>query len=237
MNDSEILQRIQNRLRQFASKEKASILRRFFKTGPGEYGEGDKFLGVVVPNIRKVAKEFQAAPQTEVRKLLSSPFHEERLLALLILVRQYETGDDALKKKIYGLYLKSSRYINNWDLVDLSAPNIAGAYLLDRSRSPLYTLAESRDLWKRRIAIMATFAFIRQNDFADTLALSRMLLPDGHDLIHKAVGWMLREVGKRDVGALEGFLRKHYRSMPRTMLRYAIERLPEAKREKYLNRE
>jgi 3-methyladenine DNA glycosylase AlkD len=228
-------QQIRKRLRQFASKEKAKILRRFFKTGPGEYGEGDVFLGVVVPDIRRVAKEFQNAPLGEIATLLASTVHEERLLALLMLIHAYTRGDDALKKKIYGLYLKSTKYINNWDLVDLSAPNIVGAYLLDKSRKPLYAFARSNDLWKRRIAILSTAAFIRQNDFVDTLRISESLLKDDHDLLHKAVGWMLREVGKRDLRAEEQFLKQHYKRMPRTMLRYAIERFPEGKRRNYLD--
>jgi len=152
-----------------------------------------------------------------------------------LFIRAYSEGDDVVKKSIYGLYLKNTRFINNWDLVDLSAPNIVGAYLTDRSRRPLYALAKSRDLWKRRIAILSTFTFIKRNEFSDTLRISGMLLTDEHDLIHKAVGWMLREVGKRDLSVEEKFLQRHYKSMPRTMLRYAIERFPEAKRQKYLN--
>lgn len=225
----------QKRLRQFASKEKARLLQRFFKTGPGEYGEGDIFLGVVVPDIRKVAKEYQGTPLSEIITLLRSTIHEERLLALLMLVHAYARGDDSLKRKIYSLYLKNTKYINNWDLVDLSAPNIVGTHLLDKSRKPLYAFAKSRDLWKRRIAVLSAFAFIRQNDFDDALGISKVLLTDDHDLIHKAVGWMLREVGKRDLSAEEKFLQQHYRKMPRTMLRYAIERFPEGKRRKYLD--
>jgi len=227
-------QKIRTRLRTYANREKAKLLQGFFKTGPGEYGEGDIFLGIVVPDIRRTAKEFHDAPLVEVIKLLRSAVHEERLLALLILVSQFTNGDEAQKKKIYSLYLKNTAFINNWDLVDLSAPNIVGAYLLNRSRKPLYTLARSRDLWKRRISILATSAFIRKNDFKDTLAISAILLRDEHDLIHKAVGWMLREVGKRSLAAEERFLKQYYRSMPRTMLRYAIERFPEAKRRRYL---
>jgi 3-methyladenine DNA glycosylase AlkD len=229
-----IAPKIQKRLRQFASRDKARILQGFFKTGPGEYGEGDIFLGVVVPDIRRVAKEFQETPVGEIKKILASRYHEERLLALLMLVREFAKGDEALKKRIYGLYLRSTRYINNWDLVDLSAPNIVGTYLLDKSRKPLYAFARSKDLWKRRIAILSTAAFIRQNDFDDTLTISESLLKDDHDLLHKAVGWMLREVGKRSLPREEEFLRKHYKNMPRTMLRYAIERFPEFKRQKYL---
>jgi 3-methyladenine DNA glycosylase AlkD len=228
-------QKIQKRLRQFASKEKARVLQGFFKTGPGEYGEGDIFLGVVVPDARKVAKEYQGTPLSEIIRLLNSTIHEERLLALLMLVSAYSRGDDTLKRKIYGLYLKNTKYINNWDLVDLSAPNIVGAYLLDKSRAPLYAFAKSRDLWKRRIAILATFQFIKHNDFDDTLGIAKILLMDDHDLLHKAAGWMLREVGKRSLPREEEFLRKYYRKMPRTMLRYAIERFPEGKRRKYLD--
>jgi 3-methyladenine DNA glycosylase AlkD len=226
---------IQKRLRQFATREKAGVLQGFFKTGPGEYGEGDLFLGVVVPDIRRVAKEFQDTPLGEIKKILMSRYHEERLLALLMLVRRYEKGGEALKRRLYALYLKNTRYINNWDLVDLSAPNIVGTHLLERSRKPLYVFARSKALWKRRIAILSTFAFIRQNDFDDTLRISKSLLKDDHDLLHKAVGWMLREVGKRDLRVEERFLKQHYKKMPRTMLRYAIERFPETKRRNYLN--
>ncbi len=226
---------IQKRLRQFASRGKAKVLQGFFKTGPGEYGEGDIFLGVVVPDVRRVAKEFQDASISEITTLLASTVHEERLLALLMMVSAYTRGNDALKKKIFSLYLKNTKFINNWDLVDLSAPNIVGTHLLDKSRKPLYAFAKSRDLWKRRIAILSTFAFIKQNDFDDTLGISKILLMDDHDLLHKAVGWMLREVGKRDMSAEEKFLRQHYNKMPRTMLRYAIERFPEGKRRNYLD--
>jgi 3-methyladenine DNA glycosylase AlkD len=222
-------------LKKQSNKAKAEILRGFFKTGPGEYGEGDIFLGITVPVLRKLSKEHGDTSLSEVIKLLKSPIHEARLLALLILVRAYSTDNGTLKKKIFDLYLKNTRHINNWDLVDLSAPNIVGAHLLDKNRKPLYLLAKSYDLWERRIAILATFSFIKQKDFIDTLKISRVLLSDKHDLIHKAVGWMLREIGKRSSSAEERFLRQHYRKMPRTMLRYAIERFPEAKRKKYLN--
>jgi len=230
-------QKIQKYLRQFASKEKAKLLQGFFKTGPGQYGEGDIFLGVMVPNIRLTVKEFADAPIAEVLKLLRSFFHEERLLALLLLVRKFEKGDEVVRKRIYTHYLKNTKYINNWDLVDLSAPKIVGPWLDGRSRSLLYRFARSKYIWERRIAILATFPFIRKGDFADALALSETLLADDHDLMHKAVGWMLREVGKKDVVVLEGFLRKNYDHMPRTALRYAIERFPEAKRKKYLRNE
>jgi 3-methyladenine DNA glycosylase AlkD len=226
---------IRKKVSKLANKDKAKVLRSFFKTGPGQYGENDVFLGITVPVLRRVSKECSTTSIADMMRLLRSPFHEERVLALFLLVGAYIRGDDAAKKKIYSLYLKNTRYINNWDLVDLSAPNIVGHHLRDKGRKPLYTLATSRDLWKKRIAILATFTFIRQNDFADTLNISQLLLRDEHDLIHKAVGWMLREVGKRNLQTEEKFLKQHYRIMPRTMLRYAIERFPERKRKKYLN--
>jgi 3-methyladenine DNA glycosylase AlkD len=229
------VKQMQQRLRSFATKEKAAVLQRFFKTGPGQYGEGDTFIGVMVPQVRQVVKEFADASLSEALKLLHSPVHEERLLALLLLVHQFERGDDALRKKIYTLYLKNTRFINNWDLVDLSAPKIVGPYLDGGSRALLYRFVQSKNLWERRIAILATFHFIRQSDFADALAIAEALLGDDHDLMHKAVGWMLREAGKKDVRTLEGFLKKNCQRMPRTALRYAIERFPEAKRKRYLN--
>ena len=225
---------IQAILKKLASKDKAQILRRFFKTGPGQYGEGDLFHGITVPVLRKLTKEYDGIPLDEVLKLLTSGMHEERMLALLMIVRAFTRGDNILKKKIYKLYLQNTQYINNWDLVDLTAPHIVGTYLADKNRKPLYILARSRDLWQRRIAILSTFTFIRQNDFDDTLEISAMLLGDEHDLIHKAVGWMLREIGKRNLVVEEQFLQRHYKKMPRTMLRYAIERFPEGKRKKYL---
>jgi 3-methyladenine DNA glycosylase AlkD len=228
---------IQARLKKLASRDKAKIIQRFFKTGPGQYGEGDMFHGITVPVLRKLVKEYEGISFDEVNRLLASGMHEERLLALLILVRDFTKGDAALKKKIYELYLQNTHYINNWDLVDLSAPQIVGVYLVDKSRKPLYKLARSRDLWQRRIAVLCTFTFIRQNDFADIFEISQMLLNDEHDLIHKAVGWMLREAGKRNLEAEEQFLQHHYKKMPRTMLRYAIERFPEGKRKKYLHGE
>ena len=225
---------VQSRLRSLANPQHAAILARFFKTGPGEYGEGDVFIGIKVPVIRKVAKEFRSVPLPEVEILLHSEIHEERLLALVILVSQFARADDAARKRIYDLYLANTDHINNRDLVDLSAPQVVGGYLEKRSRKPLYRLAKSESLWERRIAILATFQLIRQGDFADTLKIAEILLGDEEDLIHKAVGWILREVGKRDVVALETFLGKHCRGMPRTMLRYAIERFPEEKRLAYM---
>ncbi|MEX2346655.1 MAG: DNA alkylation repair protein [Balneolaceae bacterium] len=209
---------------------------RFFKTGPGEYGEGDQFRGIRVPVLRKLARNFRKTPLGEVEKLLHSKYHEDRLLALFLLIIHYSAADENGKEKIYQLYLNSTRYINNWDLVDSSAGQIVGIFLRDKDRAKLYELADSPDLWERRISIMATFPYIKENDFQDTLKISEKLLNDMHDLIHKAVGWMLREIGNRDLKTEEEFLRKHYRTMPRVMLRYAIEKFPEDKRQFYLNR-
>jgi 3-methyladenine DNA glycosylase AlkD len=229
------VQEIKKRLRGLADKDKAAILQGFFKTGPGQYGEGDVFVGIKVPVLRKLAKECRDTSVSDAVRLLRSAVHEERLLALFLLVRLYAEGDDAARNKIFELYCTNTRYVNNWDLVDLSAPGIVGSHLLDKSREPIYEFAKSGGLWERRIAVLATYPFIRRNEYADTLRISEILLSDGHDLIHKAVGWMLREVGKRSLPAEEGFLKRHYRTMPRTMLRYAIERFPEAKRKRYLN--
>lgn len=216
---------LRRQLREATEPERAETLQRFFRTGPGEYGEGDVFLGVRVPETRKVARGFDALGEGDVLELLRSPIHEERLVALVMLVRRYERGDEAVCGRVYGLYLENTTWINNWDLVDASAPQIVGAHLLERDRTVLYRLARSSSLWERRISIMATFAFIRAGDFGDTLRLARVLLHDEHDLIHKATGWMLREVGKRDEEALIHFLEEHAPRMPRTMLRYAVERL------------
>jgi 3-methyladenine DNA glycosylase AlkD len=226
---------ITKRLEALADKEKSKVLQGFFKTGPGQYGEGDIFLGITVPVLRKFAKELQGVSVNDAKSLLKSAIHEERLLAILLLVQAYSLGSDSLKKNIYTFYLKSTKYINNWDLVDLSAPKIVGNYLQDKSRKPLVMLARSRDLWKKRIAILATFHFIKQSEYSDTLKISDLLIGDEHDLIHKAVGWMLREVGKRDLRTEEQYLRRRYKKMPRTMLRYAIERFPEFKRQQYMN--
>ena len=229
-------QDLQNRLRSLGNPKDAAFLAGFFKTSPGQYGEGDVFIGVRVPVTRKVAKEYSTLPLTEVECLLHSPIHEERLAALVILVMQAAKADAAAGRRIYDFYLANTRYINNWDLVDLSAPQIVGAYLADKSRKPLYRLARSSWLWDRRISILATFHFIRQADFDDTLKIAETLLGDREDLMHKAVGWMLREVGKRDVRPLEHFLDQHSRIMPRTMLRYAIEKFPEKNRRTYMAR-
>jgi len=225
------------RLQALANKEKAKILQGFFKTGPGEYGEGDVFLGIQVPVLRRVAREYEAISITEAGALLKSEIHEERLTALLILETKFSRGDAAEKRRIYDLYLRSTRHINNWDLVDLTAGRIVGEFLLDKNKRPLYDLAGSGNLWERRIAIVSTFSFIKRNIFSHTLKISAMLLADEEDLIHKAVGWMLREVGKRDLRAEQNFLKKYYDRMPRTTLRYAIERFPEAERKRYLRGE
>ena len=232
-----VVQEIRARLRKLGTKQRAEVSQRFFKTGPREYGEGDIFLGITVPDIRKLAKEYQDLSPAETIQLLQSTIHEERLLALLLLVRTYARGDGHTKKRIYELYLKNTRHVNNWDLVDASAEHIVGSFLMGKNKKSLYVLAQSSDLWERRIAIMATFHFIKRNEFAETLKIARMLLSDTEDLIHKAVGWMLREVGKRHLQSEERFLKEHYKKMPRTMLRYAIERFPEAKRQRYLKGE
>jgi 3-methyladenine DNA glycosylase AlkD len=225
---------IQQQLRELAHSEQAAFAQRYFKTGPGEYAEGDIFLGIRVPVLRRIAAEHRTATGAETRQLLRSPNHEERAVALMIMVHQFAKGDDAVRRALYESYLSYTRFINNWDLVDCSAAQIVGAYLENRSRRPLYHLARSASLWERRISIIATFHFIRQNDFDDSLKLAERLLSDREDLIHKAVGWMLREIGKRHVVALEGFLHLHCGRMPRTALRYAIERFPESARQQYL---
>jgi len=228
------IQEIRTRLRKLGNKQRAANSRWFFKTGPGEYGEGDCFLGIRVPELRKLAKEYQDITLAEATQLLQSSIHEERFLALLILVNAFSKGDERFKEKIYHLYLGNTQYINNWDLVDTSADHIVGAFLMERGKKPLYALAQSGDLWERRIAIMSTFHFIKGGEFTETLKIAHMLLSDKEDLIHKAVGWMLREVGKRHLDSEERFLREHYKQMPRTMLRYAIEKFPEPKRQRYL---
>jgi 3-methyladenine DNA glycosylase AlkD len=228
------IQQIKKRLKQLANKEKAKILQRFFKTCPGEYGEGDVFIGVKVPDLRKVAKDFHDIAIKDVIILLESAIHEERLLALLILVSKYVKGNETAKKEIYKLYLNKTKFINNWDLVDVTAQHIVGDYLMDKNKEPLYSLARSENLWERRISVMATFCFIKRERYEDTLKIAKILLNDKEDLIHKAVGWMLREIGKRDMVIEETFLKQHYKEIPRTMLRYAIEKFPELKRQQYL---
>lgn len=224
-------------LQKLKNPGKAQLLGRFFKCGQGEYGAGDKFLGITVPEQRKIVKKYyQIIEIGELDKLLKSKFHEVRLTALLILVEKFSKADEKTKNQIYKIYLKNAKRVNNWDLVDLSAPKIVGGYLLDKDRKILYHLAKSKNIWEKRIAVLATFSFIREKDFTDALKIAEILLNDKHDLIHKAVGWMLREVGNRDLKTEEKFLQKYYKTMPRTMLRYAIEKFPEKKRKKYLGR-
>ncbi len=221
-------------IKKIANPQKAIDLQRFFKTGPGQYGEGDIFYGIMVPVQRSLAIKYKDLSLGEIKKLLDSPIHEERLIALLILVEKFRKGDDQIKEDVFNFYHSNRKNINNWDLVDLTADRISGAYLFDKDKSLLFELAESKDLWERRISIMSTFHFIKNNSFDVALSISEKLLNDKHDIIHKAVGWMLREIGKRDLRAEEIFLMKHYKNMPRTMLRYAIEKFPETKRQAYL---
>ncbi|MFH1326699.1 MAG: DNA alkylation repair protein [archaeon] len=213
----------------------AAILQRFFKTGKGEYGKGDKFLGIKVPKQREISRKYTGLNLKNIQKLLNSKVHEYRLVGLLILVDKFKKSDEREKGNIFNFYLKNTRNINNWDLVDLTAPNIVGEFLFDKKKDKLYDLAESKNLWEKRIAVLATFSFIKKDEFKDALRIAEILLKDSHDLIHKAVGWMLREIGKRDQEVEEQFLKKHYKNMPRTMLRYSIERFPEEKRQRYLN--
>jgi 3-methyladenine DNA glycosylase AlkD len=226
---------IRKELRALASPETAALLQGFFKTGPGQYGEGDIFLGIKVPPLRALAKQHSDANLDTITALLDSRYHEERFFALLLLMQLYQQGTGAEQTAAFKLYLGATHRINNWDLVDVSAPRIVGRYLQERPRKILHKMARSSMLWERRIAIISTAWFIRLDDFDDTLRIAKALLQDEHDLMHKAAGWMLREVGKRDLAVEEGFLQEHYRVMPRTMLRYAIERFPEAKRKNYLN--
>ena len=217
-----------------ANPEQAKILQRFFKTGKGQYGEGDQFLWIKVPVQRHIAKQYIQISFSELQTLLDSPIHEYRLIALLILVQKYLKTDEKTKQNIYTFYLKHTKSVNNRDLVDLSAPTIVGNYLIEKDKKILYKLAKSKNLREKRIAIISTFAFLRVGLFDDTFQIAEILMKDDHDLIHKAVGRMLREVGKRSLYEEEKFLKKHYKNMPRTMLRYAIEKFEEGKRQKYL---
>jgi len=228
------LAEVRKLLRGLGDAQAAKHAQRFFKTGKGEYGEGDRFLGIRVPVLRKQIRLCAHLRLHEILSLLHSPYHEERLFALLLLVDRFSKAGESRRASIFRHYLANTRHINNWDLVDSSASQIVGAYLEDKDRQVLYELADSADLWERRIAIISTFYFIILNDFSDTLHIASLLQNDQQDLIHKAVGWMLREVGKRDASAEEEFLKSRYREMPRTMLRYAIERFPEQKRKQYL---
>jgi 3-methyladenine DNA glycosylase AlkD len=230
------VKKLKAELLKVANQEKAKILSKFFKTGKGEYADGDKFLGITVPVQRKIARKYLNLSLSDIKKLLSSEYHEHRFTGMIILCSLYQKSKHDEKKRIYDFYLKNLKHVNNWDLVDISAPAIIGDYLLDKERSILYKLASSESLWVRRIAILSTFAFIKKNQFHDTLHIAGILIKDKNDLIHKAVGWMLREVGKRDKETEEQFLKEHYQKMPRTMLRYAIEKFNENERKEYLNK-
>ena len=231
-------ERVKRDLKKLSNPKKAKTHQRFFKTGPGEYGEGDIFIGLTVSEQRKVAKKYKDLSLKELQKLITSKIHEHRLVSLLILRIQYEKGDSGLQNRLVKFYLKNKKHINNWDLVDLSASYILGNYLLNKntnaSKKVLCKLAKSNSLWDKRIAIISTHAFIRAEKFSDTKKLAKILLNDSHDLIHKAVGWMLREMGKKDESELLKFLDEHTTKMPRTMLRYSLERLPEKKRKYYM---
>lgn len=224
-------------LHEASDKNQAETLQKFFKTGKGQYGEGDRFLGIKVPVTRKIVKKNLDLSEEDTGKLVNSAFHEERLAALLLLVEKFKKGNSKQKEDIFNFYMGNRNKINNWDLVDLSAPSIIGSYLFDKDKTLLFELASSDNLWDRRIAVISTFYFIKQKYFATTIQLAENLINDEHDLIHKAVGWMLREIGKRDAGVEEKFLNKYYKTMPRTMLRYAIEKFPEIKRQAYLKGE
>lgn len=234
---ADTLTELERELHSLADPDGAATLQQFFRTGPGQYGEGDRFLGIRVPHLRALARRYRSLPRDQSLRLLRSPWHEARLLALLILVEQHRRGSPAEREAIHQTYLGHTRYINNWDLVDSSAEQIIGAQLDPHSAGTLERLARSDSLWERRMAIIATFHWIKRGEFGPTLSIARLLLEDPHDLIHKAVGWMLREVGKRDLELEEAFLRANHQQMPRTMLRYAIERLPEARRQQYLRGE
>lgn len=225
---------LKKELQKFADKKQAKILQRFFKTGKGEYAEGDSFLGIKVPVTRSLIKNYLNLPLSEIEILLHSNIHEERLAALLICVSQAKKADDIKLKSLFDFYISNTKWINNWDLVDLSAEHIVGKYLFMKDKTLLYTLSESENLWERRISVLSTFYFIKQNYFEISLQIIEKLLKDKHDLIHKACGWMLREIGKRNFEIAFDFLKLHYRYMPRTMLRYAIEKFPEETRQKFL---
>lgn len=229
-SSSVLLDDLRQEMQAASNPEKAKILSRFFKTGPGEYGQGDVFIGITVPQLRAISKKYKNLSLPEIKELLYSPIHEQRLVALLTLVGKYKTEQET----IVNFYIDNLQQANNWDLVDLSARDILGSFLEKRDRSILYELANSDNVWKRRVAIIATHTFIRVNDFEDTLRISKILLHDKHDLIQKAVGWMLREVGNRDMKAEENFLTRYHREMSRITLRYAIEKFPEQKRLHYL---
>lgn len=229
-----MLASLQRETKKLGNKKKAAILQRFFKTGEGEYGFGDVFLGLTVPQSRTLAIKYKDLPFEDILKLLHSEIHEERLIALLILVHQFQ-HEEMLQRRIYEFYLKNTKFINNWDLVDLSSDKIMGGYLIDKPKDILYKLAGSNNLWERRIAMIATYNFIKNGMFDDALKIAKALIEDKNDLIQKAVGWMLREVGNRNLRLEEKFLKKNYKNMGRTALRYAIEKFSEKARKEYLN--
>jgi 3-methyladenine DNA glycosylase AlkD len=231
-----VINKIKKELKKLANPKKADLLQRFFKTGKGEYGEGDVFLGIKVPIQRKLANKYKTLPVADLQILLNSKIHEQRLVALFILMHQYKKADAVGRQEIVNFYLNNTKNINNWDLIDLSAPRLLGDYLLDKPRKLLYTLSRSNSIWEKRIAVLSTFAFIKNAQFDDSLKIGETLLQDHHDLIHKGVGWMLREIGKKDQAIEEAFLKKHYKKMPRTMLRYAIEKFDEQKRKFYMKK-
>lgn len=229
---------VQNDLQKAGNKEKAKFLAHYFKTGKGEYGEGDIFIGLTVPQVRAIAKKYRDLPFADIEKLLHSNIHEYRLTALFILCDQFKRVNGATKKTFFDFYLSNTKWINNWDLIDLSARDIVGGYLINKKkeRKILYRLARSKSIWERRIAVISTFAFLRKNDFFDSMALAEILQHDTHDLMHKAVGWMLREIGKRDENVLVDYLSTRYKTMPRTMVRYAIEKFDKKRRLSYLRK-
>ncbi len=233
LNRLPMLKKLRTDIKKSADNKKASFLQKFFKTGEGEYGFGDVFIGLTVPKARLLAVKYKDLEFVDILTLLKSEIHEERLIALLILVHQYEK-EEMLQRRIYEFYLKNTKYINNWDLVDLSSDKIVGAYLIDKPKDILVKLSKSNNLWERRIAIISTYNFIQNKMFDDTLLIAENLIDDKNDLIQKAVGWMLREVGKRNLKIEEQFLKKYYKTMGRTALRYAIEKFPESIRKKYL---
>lgn len=229
-----MLNELTKEINSLANEEKSKVYANFFKTGKGHYGEGDIFLGLTMAQQRNLSQKYINLSFSRIKELLKNKIHEYRLIGLLILVERYKRSNERDKENIFGFYLKNIKYVNNWDLVDVSADKIVGDFLFEKDKKILYDLANSKNLWEKRISIVATFDFIRKNEFQDTLVISEILLDDSHDLIHKAVGWMLREVGKKDQMKLEEFLKFHYKKMPRTTLRYAIERFPEEKRKRYL---
>ena len=232
------LRQLRAELKQASDPKRAKAVARYFKTGPGDYGEGDQFYGISMPALRAIAKRYRDLHAVGISTLLNSHLHEERMMALIVMVYQFVHGDTAKQQHIYGIYRAEFEFINNWDLVDTSAPQIIGGYLFDKNDrwQMLHQMAKSRNLWERRIGVLATFYFIDQGQFDDSLKLTELLLHDKHDLIHKAVGWMLREIGKRSESTLKEFLDKHATQMPRTMLRYAIEKLSLVERQQYLRK-